>query len=528
MRRALYGQAKRHHRASDQLTDPRTPVLVGVAQFTDRTRPPADAGSPLDLLAAVGAAALVDSGGRLRGDGGIALDTVAVIRLFADSSPAFASPFGNYPNLPKSLANRLGATPATVLYGPVGGNTPQMLINLMAERIARGEADAVLIAGAEALRTQANAVKSGVALDWSDDPGGAPETLGKETPLVNRHEIAHGIALPVDVYPLFESALAARYGDTPAAHRARIGALMARFTQVAAANPYAALPVARTAEELTTPTAVNRMIASPYTKYLVSNLFVDQAAAVLLMSTAAADATNVPLSKRVHLHGCADTHEPILVSNRADYAVSPSIRVGAAHALAHAGVTVADLGPLEFYSCFPVAIEVAADMIGVAHDDSRGLTLTGGLPYFGGPGNNYSMHGIAEMVARCRADPGVTGLVFANGGYLTKSSFGVYSMRCVDGAWSRADPAAYQAGIDALPTPGFTEAPAGEATVEALTVVHDRGAPAFAIVVGRQVSDNRRFFAQAHDHLADLIDAQAVGRRFHVTPGTPVNRATFA
>ncbi|MGI4878568.1 MAG: acetyl-CoA acetyltransferase, partial [Janthinobacterium lividum] len=119
------------------MIDPRTPVLVGVAQFTDRDSAPADAGSPLDLLARVGAAALADTGGAL-----IALDTIAVVRLFADSSPAFASPFGRYANLPKSLANRLGASPRTCLYGPVGGNTPQMLVNLMAERIARGEADA--------------------------------------------------------------------------------------------------------------------------------------------------------------------------------------------------------------------------------------------------------------------------------------------------------------------------------------------------------------------------------------------------
>ena len=501
---------------------PRTPVLVGVAQFTDRDSAPADAGSPLDLLARVGAAAVQDSGGT-----GIALDMIAVVRLFADSSPAFASPFGTYANLPKSLANRLGANPRTCLYGPVGGNTPQMLVNLMAERIARGEADAVLLAGVEALRTQAHAVKAGTKLDWSDDPGGAPDSLGKETSLVSRHEIAHGVAMPVAVYPLFESAVAARYGDTPLAHRQRIGDLMARFTRVAAANPYAALPVERSAEELITPTDSNRYIAYPYTKYLNSNMFVDQAAAVLMLSTEAADAAGVPEAKRVYLHGCADTHEHILVSDRVDLSTSPSIRAGAAHALAHAGITTADLGPIELYSCFPVAVEIAADMIGLAHDDPRGLTLTGGLPYFGGPGNNYSMHGIAEMVARCRADPAAQGLVFANGGYLTKSSFGVYSARPTEGAWCRTDPATYQSALDAEPGPGFTEAPDGAATVEAFTVVHDKGVPAVAIVVGRLLSDNRRFLAQAHAGLTELIDTQVVGRRFTVTSGAPVNRAVF-
>ena len=503
------------------MIDPRTPVLVGVSQVSDRLSPPDAAGSPLDLMAQAARAALGDSGGA-----GIALDTVAVVRLFADSSPAFASPFGAYTNLPRSLARRLGQRPRSELYGPVGGNTPQMLVNIMAERIARGDADAVLIAGVEALRTQANAVKAGLRLDWGDDPGGTPDTLGPETPMVDGHEIAHGIALPVNVYPLFESAFAARHDATPAATAARIGALMAPLTRVAAANPHAAVPVARTADELTTPTAANRMIASPYTKYLVSNLFVDQAAAVVMMSAAAADAAGVPADKRVYLHGCADTHEPILVSARSDYARSPSIRVGAAHALAMAGVGVGDLNAIDLYSCFPVAVAIAAAEIGLAADDPRGLTLTGGLPYFGGAGNNYTMHAIAEAAARARATPGSFGFVFANGGYLTKSSFGVYATTPTLGPWHRADPATYQREVDAVPSPAFTRSPAGAATVEALTVVHDRGEPALAVVIGR-LSDGTRFLAQSSDRLVELAQGGMIGRRFAVTTGDRINRADF-
>ena len=500
------------------MTDPRTPVLVGVGQASDRASPAAVAASPLDLMAQAARAALADCGG------GIALDTIAVVRRFADSGPAFASPFGAYTNLPRSLARRLGATPRSEVYGPIGGDTPQRLINVMAGRIADGEADAVLIAGGEALRTEAGAVRAGLALDWGDDPSGDPATLGVEVPLVSRHEIAHGIALPVNVYPLFESAFAARRRGSPAAHRRRIGTLMAPFTAVAARNPHAALPVARTASELTTPTDANRLIASPYTKYLVANLFVDQAAAVVMLSTAAADAAGVPLSRRVHLHGCADTHEPILVSHRGNYAASPAIRLGAAHSLAMAGIGVADLTAIDLYSCFPVAVAVAAAEIGLADDDPRGLTLTGGLPYFGGPGNNYSLHAIAEAVARCRAAPGSFGFVFANGGYLTKSSFGVYATHAPLGRW-RADAGAVQHEIDALPIPRFTEHPAGPATVEAATVVHARGVPTFAIIIGRQ-TDGTRFVANTTDDLPALVDDPGIGRPCTAVAGQ-VNRVVF-
>ncbi len=504
--------------------DPRTPILVGVAQYVDRDSEPQAALSPADMLATVARGAVADRGGA-----GIAaaIDTVAVIRLFADSGPAFASPFGSYSNLPRSLANRLGASPRELIYPPVGGNTPQMMVNLLAERIANGEADVALIAGCEALRTQAKAQKAGIALAWGEDAGDAPDSLASDKPMISRHELAHGIALPVSVYPLFENAVGHHYGRSPIEHRAAIGRLMAPFTRVAAANPYAALPVERTPEELVTPTDANRYIGYPYTKYLNSNMFVDQAAALLMMSTDAADRLGVPQDKRVYLHGCADTHEKMLVSDRVDYWSSPAVRVGAAQALAQAGKTVDELTHIELYSCFPVAVEIAADMIGLAPDDPRGLTLTGGLPYFGGPGNNYSTHGIAEMVARCRAAPGSFGLVFANGGYLTKHGFGVYSTEPTPGAWRRADPASYQAGIDAMPSPMLVEKPSGEGVVETYTAIFDKREPAVGTIIGR-LDSGERFLAQMHDRLDELIDQSVIGRRIRVEAGETSNTATFA
>lgn len=503
--------------------DSRTPVLVGVAQYVDRDSEPERALSPADMLAKVASGAIADSGGR---DVAGAIDTVVVIRLFADSSPAFRSPFGEYTNLPRSVANRIGASPRELIYPPVGGNTPQMMVNRLAERIANGEAEVALIAGCEPLRTQAKAAKAGVKLDWGEDTGDAPDPLEKDKSMISRHEMAHGIVMPVSVYPLFENAVGHHYGRTPLEHRAAIGRLMAPFTQVAAANPYSALPVERSPDELITPTDDNRYIGYPYTKYLNSNMFVDQAAALLMMSSAAADRLGVPADKRVYLHGCADTHEKLLVSDRVDYWSSPAVKVGAAHALAQAGKTPADLSHIELYSCFPVAVEIAADMIGIAHDDPRGLTLTGGLPYFGGPGNNYSTHGIAEMVARCRAAPGSFGLVFANGGYLTKHGFGVYSTAPTRGAWSRTDPATYQAEIDAMPSPRLVEAPDGEGTVETYTVLFDKGRPGVGTIIGR-LDSGERFLAQMHDRLDELIDKPVIGRRIRVTTGEPSNRAAF-
>jgi acetyl-CoA C-acetyltransferase len=497
--------------------DPRTPVLVGVGQYVGREEDPAKALSPADMMAAVATQALADAGVTAS-----AVDALVAIRLFADSGGAFPSPFGKYRNLPWSIARRIGAAPRELIYGPVGGNTPQMFVNVLAERIAAGESEVALIVGGEALRTQAKAEKAGLKLVWGEDAPVDPQGFGEETQYISRHELKHGIALPVNVYPLFENAFGAAMDWSPAEHHAEIGRLMAGFSKVAASNPYAQLPVARSAEELITPSEDNRIIAYPYTKYLNSNMFVDQAAAVLMMSCEAADRLGVAEDRRVYLHGSADTHEHILVSNRVDYATSPAIRIGAAHALAQAGVEAGDLAHVDLYSCFPVAVEIAAAMIGLSTHEPARLTLTGGLPYFGGPGNAYSMHGIAEVVEHCRAGPGEWGFVFANGGYLTKHSFGVYST--TPGYAPRTPPANYQAAIDAMAPPPFTEKPAGAAWIETFTVVHHKGKPMFAIIVGR-LDDGTRFVAQIQENPGALVGRDIVGAAIEVVAGDPINLA---
>lgn len=501
--------------------DPRTPVLVGIAQRVDRDSAPGEGLSPQDAMAAVAKAAIADSKGR---DVAAAIDAIVVTRLFQDSG--FPAPFGHQNNLPWSVGKRIGASARRHLYGPVGGNTPQMLVNVFAEHIQNGDHDVVLLAGCEPIRSQAHAAKAGLKLDWAETAPEDAEAWPEKTTYASRHERAHGIGLPVNIYPLFENALCAHYGRDPIAHRQAIGELMARFSAVAANNPYAQLPVARTAAEIITPTAENRYIGYPYTKYLNANMFVDQAAALLLMSSGAADRLQVPQDRRVYLHGSADVHEKILISERVNYWSSPAIKVGAAHALKQAGVSVAELNHIDLYSCFSSAVEIAADAIGLAQDDPRGLTLTGGLPYFGGPGNNYSMHGIAEVAAHCRANPGKPGLVFANGGYITKHSLGVWST--TPRAFSRTDPASYQAEVDSMPSPKFTETPQGRGRIETFNVVHDKGKPAFAIIVGRQEADDSRFLAVLTDNPAALIDVPMVGHAIDVQQGDKQNIATLA
>ncbi|MBN8492762.1 MAG: acetyl-CoA acetyltransferase [Burkholderiales bacterium] len=486
--------------------DGRMPVLVGCGDVTD-LQTPADAGrSPYDLIAQAARLALQDSSAP-----GIdaAIDTVAMIRSFADTSPRFATKLGTSANPPRSVAKRLGLNAARHIYSHSGGNMPQYLLNLFAEEIAGGRLRAALLCGGEALRTQHGLERAGAAPGvWTEDPGGTPELIGDPRRGWNDHEERHRMRAAIVMYPLFENALRGASGRTIDTHEAHIGALMSRFAAVARDNPLATRREGLGGEQLMTVDAHNRWIGYPYPRLMNANAFIDQSAAVVMTSVATARELGIPRDKWVFLHGCADGHDHWYVSERVDLHSSPAIRMASRQALAMAGKTLADIDVIDLYSCFASAVQIGCQEIGLPEDDARGLTVTGGLPFFGGPGNNYVTHSISEMMRRMRARPGTFGLVTANGNYVTKHSFGVYSTVAPQGPWRREAPAVLQAQLDALPKAPFTETPQGAATIETYTVMHGKDGPDFGVVFGRLAATGQRFVANLPDDPAGLWDLQ--------------------
>jgi acetyl-CoA C-acetyltransferase len=199
-------------------------------------------------------------------------------------------------------------------------------------------------------------------------------------------------------------------------------------------------------------------------------------------------------------------------------------------ALEMAGIGMDRIDLIDLYSCFPVAVEIGAESLGIELDDPRGLTVTGGLPYAGGPGNNYVMHSVAAMMQKLRARPGAYGLLTGNGWYLTKQSTGVYSTVRPDRPFEREDPAVLQREIDALPHPEIVEQPQGAATIETYTIVHRKEGPYRGLIVGRD-AEGRRFAAVTPDDaalLADMESREQVGRSGNVTQAGDINVFTPA
>lgn len=501
------------------MSEERTPVLVGVGQVTDKHPELGARMAPLALLRAAVERATDDAGltrARLAD-----LDLVTCVKMFRE----------DLKNPPDALATALGADRARRVYGPTGGHTPQRFVNATAEAIARGEAEFALIAGAEVIDTASRAREAGVDLDWSDPSTRAPDLAGVEARGTTKQEHYHGLSIPAFSYPLFENALRGHHGWTLAQHRAALGALFSRFSEVAATHPHAWFPVARTPDDITTVSASNRMVALPYTKSMNAMNAVNQAAAVLMTSVAGARRLGIHESRWVYLHGCADAVDHFYLLDRVNYWSSPAIARAGHEALRMAGVGIDAVRWLDLYSCFPSAVQIARDALRIAASGARPLTVTGGLPFFGGAGNDYALHAIVTMAERLRARRGDLGLVTGNGWYLTKHSIGIYgaepSPNVKTGTtWARVDPADYQRDIDAEPHPQVAARPEGAARVETYTVTYERdGRPTRGIVVGR-LADDRRFVAHTPDDRALLervATEEFLGATGTVQPGERTN-----
>ena len=465
--------------------DPRTPVIVGVGQINQHEESPEI--EPVDLMAA---AAREAADPRVLA----ALDSIRVVNLLS----------WRYRDPGLLLGARIGAADARTQYTGIGGNTPQSLVNQTCLDIQAGRADAVLLAGAETWRTRMRLRARGVRPEWTKQDDTVPVPPGaQDVPMSGPGEDRIGLVPPSFVYPLFEQALRIAGSESMEDHRRRIGDLWAQFSAVAQGNPHAWNREVFTPEQIWRPGPDNRMISWPYPKLMNSNNMVDQGAALILCSAAKAEHLQIPRDRWVFPHAGTDSHDTYIVAERHELHRSPAIRIGGARALELGGVGIDDLAYVDVYSCFPSAVQIAAREIGLPIGDARRpLTVTGGLTFAGGPWNNYVMHSIATMAELLRAAPEARGLITANGGYLTKHSFGVYSATPPADEFRWED---VQATVDREPTRTALVEWEGTGTVESWTAAFDReGLPEKAFLSVRTPDGSRTWGL-----IADAVEAAA-------------------
>ena len=441
--------------AATMTIDGRTPCIVGVGSHTWRSEVP----EPLEMWETVTRAAEADAGAGL-------IERLDAIDIVYCQTWQYDDPVGR-------LADRLGVAPRRRQYSGIGGTTPQLLVQETAARLSRGELDVALVVGAEALETQRRVRARGDRVAYSFPPAEKPK-FPWEAPF-HPAEVAHEVFQAWLTFALFDNARRGHLGLGLDEYRAQLGAQWHRFTQVAAANPEAWFPFERSAAEIITPTPDNRLVGSPYTKYMISIMDVDMAAAVFMTTEETANALGVARDRRVYLRGWQYATDPVYVAEHPDLWESPAMRLVTETALGTAGVGIDDVAHLDLYSCFPSSVNLMRDALGIILDDVRPLTVTGGLPYHGGAGSDYLTHAIAQMVRVLREDPGSYGLVTGVGMHMTKHVAGVYS--------TEPGPVVIP---DAAPPPKcapIVERYEGPATVATYSVVHSKAGPVWALVV---------------------------------------------
>jgi acetyl-CoA C-acetyltransferase len=494
----------------------RIPVIVGIGEIVDRPENFTAALEPLVLLEQAIKRAEADAGARLIAD----VDSLDVVNFLS----------WRYHAPERLLAQRLGVSPAHCYYGPVGGESPIRYLHEAALRIARGECKVAVVCGAEAQSSSTKAERAGATLPWTpfaDDAEEPKRGADYQKPLA----VKLGVFRPVSVYPFYEAASSAAWGQTPREALAESGELWSRYSAVAATNPNAWLKRQFAADEITTPSADNRPIAWPYTKLMVANPMVNMGAALILTSLARARAAGIAESRLIYPLGGASAEDPRDYLARDQFAESHPQNAVLNAVKDLAGGNGSAFDAIELYSCFPCVPKMARRTLGFGPDVEP--TVTGGLTFFGAPLNTYMTHAACAMVRRLR-DGARLGLLYGQGGFVTKHHALVLSREPPKAALSQDISVQTDADRHRGAVPVFVSEASGKGKVESFTALFGRdGQVEHGVVMLRTEADARtlaRVPANDTGTLAHLMNMErtpvgSLGEIMMAADGVPEWRA---
>ena len=505
-----------------------TPIIVGAGQYVERirqtTRPSFDA--PMTLASFAAQKALKDTGTDINPT---EIDTIAVVRLFSDSTPTWKSPFGSSNNPPESIAQQIGANPQHRIYSEVGGTQPLQLLLEMSHAIASGEKSLVLLAGAEAIGFQKYGQRNNIKINWQQDFDVDLDDRGYGKKLITEQEIANGLQSPALYYSLIENYRAHQQGHDERQHQRFMAELFAPFSKIAASNRFSHSMTSYTADDIASASAANYLLTAPYRKYFVAQDAVNQSSALILTSVGKARSLNIKPSQWIFINGFAEGHDHYL-SQRPDIGRSEIMKKVIDDTMSMANISPNDIDLFDIYSCFPCAVSTVCDVLKLPTDGSIPLTVTGGLPFFGGPGNNYSMHALATMTAKLKKKP-LAGLITANGGMLSKHAAVVLGSSPESSSGNRIDwdnSEINPINADAYPDIALADQPTSGKIIS-YTISYPRKANATAIVIGETNDSKQRFVASSSDDntITSFEAFDNIGRSINLEPQANRNQFTL-
>lgn len=480
------------------------PVVAGIAQITQRIDDPQLARSPLDLMEQAIRDAAQDAGAPKLVS---ALDAIYVpMGLWRHRDPG------------RRLAERLGAPLAKTALGALSGHIVQVLVDRACAEIAAGRADVIAIAGGESENSRRRLAKRSLPIPWSDESDGEPDQrFGRFDYTRMPEEERAGLMNATSLFALCDTSLRRARGESPAELRDRLAVLQLGMSRIAREQPQAWIREPLELARIREPGPGNRMVNHPYTKLMTSNIAVDQAAALIVVSERAAHRFGVPVEKRIHLRAATEMGASSRLTEREFLHHHPGQTLAARRALELARIDATDLDHVDVYSCFPFAVQAGAAALGLPLDPLP--SVTGGMTFFGGPLGSYVLHSKVCVFERLRADPGSLGLVGSLGGHFAHFGYGIYSTE----PGESIAPLVEDVGDEyaAMPRRPLSPGYEGPVTVEACTVAVEHDGPRLATLT-TLTPDGRRVFARSHDATlmqAILADEEICGRKASVADG---------
>ncbi len=479
------------------MIDPRTPVIVGVAQANERE---------LDSEPIVALTSVVNDALERTGAPTTIASRVGSVRVLQG--------MWTYRDAGRLVAQECGFGAVQTTLSPVGGNEVYDLVNVTAADIQAGRLDAAVVCSSEVLRTTRRLRELGERQERRPEPETAmpDHSYARGEQQFDPDQIAVGAILPVNFYAMIEAAMRHERGESVEAHSKRIADLWARASEVAVDNPYAASPHVVSGDDVATVSARNRIIAAPYTKLMTANIDVDQAAAVVMCSFETARAAGVAADDMVFLSAGTGATETWELTKRWALHESPAMRIAGQRILELSGCAIDEFDDIDLYSCFPSAVQLGQEYLEMGLD--RPYTITGGLTFSGGPFNSYCLQALATACDRIRDGRSAQTLLTGNGGYFTKHAFVALSTQPpVQGVRSARPQAEVDAGRHREPP---TAAPS-RAAMETYTVTYDREGNAETAIMTALDADGCRHWSATDnaDVVAALVDGDRIGATVH-------------
>jgi acetyl-CoA C-acetyltransferase len=488
-----------------------SPVIIGAAQFTQRKGTP----QPLDSLSLM----VKTSQDAIKNTKAYnIIDFIDAIYMVNISS-------WTYEDAPGELGDTLNISPKEKFYSVGGGQTPQMLVNRAAKAISSGEHRCVLITGGEAAYSINKTFKGKRPQHWPKKQ--TPKYINGENFYLPKIVLKYGMYFPSIPYAIFETALRSSAGRDIEEHRKYMGTLLERFSKVASENPFSWTQQHFTAEEITTPSTDNRRVVYPYTKRMCANNNVDQAGTIIITNEEIAESLSIDKEHWVYIMGGSELKNINEIYRRPHLDDSPATRESSGLALEQAGLNLSDIDKFDLYSCFPSIVEIFMKELDITDDDPRDLTLTGGLPFFGTPLSNYSLHAIINTVDSIRADPSLKVMVIANGGYNTKQSIGIYGSKPPKIPWGARDDSKIQESILEKELPEPIEKASGQLRVEGYSIIYNRsGEPKRGIIIGTLKNKGRALaiVQEGSEILSYLETQEGIGKIVTIQYDSTVDR----